>query len=1415
MKTIKAKRLAAFLISLVMMLSLIPTTALAAPTSERYGSTAISQLENGANLQWAYNKLKDGVEAGQERISFVDANHSLNVNDFQAILDVYCNDNPQHFWLGKGATSFFAGNNLTAVELTYTFTGDELTTAKSEFDDAAADALSGITDDMSQFEIELYLHDYLVSHVTYDLTASHAHDAYGALVEGRAVCEGYARAFQYLLQQAGIPSYVVTGKSKGEDHAWNLVKIDGAYYYVDVTWDDQDNNNKYYSYFNVTTETLCEDHTIAQQIYTLPNCTATAANYFTVKGGKIENGDIDTLSRLLDAGNLFARVYVTGDADAFEKWIRTNIWTIADEMGVTNVTSCSRSRLGREFLLQVDGDYTHVHDLTHVDAVASTCHEEGNVEYWSCSKCGKLYADAAATRQLTSVSTAIDPNNHDGNTELRNASVATCEKTGYTGDTYCLGCNAKLTTGTIIPKAHSMTHVDAVPGTCKDNGTKEHWHCSKCNKDFAEKTGDTVLTDLSTPKDPTNHAGGTEVRNASEATCVKPGYTGDTYCLGCNAKLTSGTETHKDHSTTYVAAVPATCKDTGTKEHWHCASCNKNFADKDGATVLTDLTTAKDPANHAGGTEVRNASEATCANPGYTGDTYCLGCNTKLTTGTELRKAHNTTHVDAIPATCKTTGTVEHWHCNTCNKDFADEDSTTALIDLTTPKDPTNHTGGTEVRSAAEATCEKTGYTGDTYCLGCNAKLTTGTTIPKAHSMTHVDAVPGTCKDKGTKEHWHCSKCDKDFADKDGGTVLTDLTTPKDPANHTGGTKIQGEAPATCTIPGYTGDTYCLGCNTKLATGTVIPAGHKLNHVEGVAATCKATGSAEHWHCTVCNENFSDADGKNLLSSLTLPIDPNNHVGGTRKENANDPGCDHPGYTGDIYCVSCDAKLADGQEVPAGHTTTQVNEIPATCKDTGTAAHWHCTRCDKDFEDAAGTQELTDLTIAKNPANHAGGTELRNSTDPSCKADGYTGDTYCLGCNERIGTGTTIPTSHVLTAVPAKAATCTTIGTKGYWQCSCGKVYANDANRTPLNSADDCALPIDPTNHVGFKEAWETNADSHWHACTGCTEGKSELIAHVFDNSCDTTCNVCAYTRTITHTPAGNYSYDTNGHWKVCSVCSKTIEAIEAHKGGTATCKDKAVCSVCGQPYGSLGTHTVANWTQVSAPTFTKAGEKKGTCSVCDTEILDSISMLTMPTDNKENGSTKLEKSDLTTVPSALSNIESLNTLDKIKEALRKSISQQSSAVSESNTKYYDVVLYVYDANGNPVPMSAENLPENGEVTILLAYPEGTNKDNFVFFASHVITDAKYGEVGTVETPTVTATDNGLEIKLHGTSPVALGWYQKVSSSRPQGPTVITTAGSQRTSAATGDISILAYALVASGSLGLGAVMITTKRRRH
>ena len=355
----------------------------------------------------------------------------------------------------------------------------------------------------------------------------------------------------------------------------------------------------------------------------------------------------------------------------------------------------------------------------------------------------------------------------------------------------------------------------------------------------------------------------------------------------------------------------------------------------------------------------------------------------------------------------------------------------------------------------------------------------------------------------------------------------------------------------------------------------------------------------------------------------------------------------------------------------------------------------------------------------------------------------------------------------------------------------------------------------DPNNHVGFKSEWATDADGHWHACTGCATGKSGFAAHVFDNACDTTCNTCGYTRTTNHVPAVDYRYNDNGHWKVCAVCGETVEAMEAHKGGTATCIAKAVCSVCNQPYGSTADHDVTNWQQTKAPTFTQPGEKTATCTVCKKDIKAPIPMLTQPMDGKDSGNTKLIKSDLTGIPAQLKDIETLNTLDKIRAALSKAILENNSSVADSNIKYYDVSVMLANLDGEYVPITPENLPENGEITILLAYPEGTNKTGYTFYASHIITDARYGEVGTVEAPTVKATDNGLEITLHGTSPVALGWYKTESSSSTGSGSAATPTQPENSTVATGDMGALIYALCAVCALGLCAVLVSVKRRRH
>lgn len=147
--------------------------------------------------------------------------------------------------------------------------------------------------------------------------------------------------------------------------------------------------------------------------------------------------------------------------------------------------------------------------------------------------------------------------------------------------------------------------------------------------------------------------------------------------------------------------------------------------------------------------------------------------------------------------------------------------------------DPKNHDGGTEVKNAKAATCTEKGYTGDTYCKDCDALLSTGTVIPAAG---HTGGT-ATCKDSAV-----CKVCHKPYGEKDA-------------ANHVGGTEVRGKKDATCTAAGYTGDTYCKGCDALLSSGTAIPAAGE--HTGGTP-TCLRRAK-----CEVCGERYGDIDRSN------------------------------------------------------------------------------------------------------------------------------------------------------------------------------------------------------------------------------------------------------------------------------------------------------------------------------------------------------------------------------------------------------------------------------------------------------------------------------------------------------------------------------------------------------------------------
>jgi transglutaminase/protease-like cytokinesis protein 3 len=128
---------------------------------------------------------------------------------------------------------------------------------------------------------------------------------YGCLVEGLASCEGYSRAFQYILSSLNIDNRLVTGEASDDGityigHMWNFVVIDGKGYFVDVTWDDPGSENSvlHHTYFNVTTEQILLRHTNIKQ--PIPLCTDTESNFFYKEGAMLTRSNSDALKDSLE-----------------------------------------------------------------------------------------------------------------------------------------------------------------------------------------------------------------------------------------------------------------------------------------------------------------------------------------------------------------------------------------------------------------------------------------------------------------------------------------------------------------------------------------------------------------------------------------------------------------------------------------------------------------------------------------------------------------------------------------------------------------------------------------------------------------------------------------------------------------------------------------------------------------------------------------------------------------------------------------------------------------------------------------------------------------------------------------------------------------------------------------------------------
>ena len=145
---------------------------------------------------------------------------------------------------------------------------EEEVKAKTLYEKVKSILNSNIRQGMSDYQKELILHDYLVKNCHYSENTeqgaeSDIYRSYGALVNGDAVCNGYAEALQLLFNCVGVESQFVVGTADGVDHAWNLVKIGDKWYHLDATWDDPlpDSGDKIlHPYFNVSDDVISDNH---------------------------------------------------------------------------------------------------------------------------------------------------------------------------------------------------------------------------------------------------------------------------------------------------------------------------------------------------------------------------------------------------------------------------------------------------------------------------------------------------------------------------------------------------------------------------------------------------------------------------------------------------------------------------------------------------------------------------------------------------------------------------------------------------------------------------------------------------------------------------------------------------------------------------------------------------------------------------------------------------------------------------------------------------------------------------------------------------------------------------------------------------------------------------------------------------
>ncbi len=733
----------------------------------------------------------------------------------------------------------------------------------------------------------------------------------------------------------------------------------------------------------------------------------------------------------------------------------------------------------------------HTHSVSKVFERASTCSEQGNIEHYVCS-CGKYFADSNSTTEITDISLPLDSSNHE-----------------------------------------QLNSIDAKPASCVSLASISYFECPDCFNIYSDENGEYQLSESDIYYGEYGTHSNVELEEGEKATCSSYGVLDCYICNDCERLFLDQDcmkETYYgapelvinyDYSNhtylTFNQGVEPDCLNSGIKDYYTCDACYRMYEDEQAFKEIFSYTDLYlEPTQH--NVTYYPERQPLCSND-YIGNMayyYCSSCGRNydspygyyeiLETGIYGNESefwcHTLEYVPEQKQTCVQDGNRAHYLCD-CGVCF-DENY------WIYPDSSSFYDG-----------MEKNEW---------------------SHSIVYLAARQADCS-PGNIECMHCEFCDKYYSlDVDIYYPTDDYMIPK--------------------------------------TQAVIPANgnHKLKESPYLAPTCSESGSSAYWQCESCLEYFRDEAGLNVFDQSLIPLAPTGHRWEHHQAKAS--SCKEQGNIAYSHCTKCNKDFnlyASPIEDVTGrtstgylpHRTTFIAGVEPTCTETGLKDRYSCSTCSKKFEDEDAMIEIIDIVIPEKGHSFSSGWKsdgnghwhesicghnviseiiphnnngTRLGVASTCKTHGYN-EIYCTECLAPTGTAELPLEGHKYSnLVERKEPNCFYEGVLAHYTClTCDNWF--DENYV-LKSKSELSIPVVSDAHSYKYTTTESTCQTQ-----GATIGK---------------CEYCTDEK-ITYKPLVSCSYgmialDTYYHAQACKWCKevkgvKSYHFFDSHYTCT-TCKE-------------------------------------------------------------------------------------------------------------------------------------------------------------------------------------------------------------------------------------------------------------------